>query len=337
NNKLRMEDWAGQEGVKLSTEHSGTSHLDLGYLVDEKLAQRGEGFELRTSGHGVARAGKGLHLTAYDRPGATGQQLDMQETVAQLEQALALALAKALADSARTAKAVPADTDAQQQVKDALDGLKQPGLLASAPASLGLVSGAGVQLAAQQSISAVAGKNADISVMQRFTAAAGELVSLFAQKLGIKIFAAKGPVELQAQSDAMSLVADKDVTVSSVNGAVRISAAKELTLNCGGAFIQLKGGNITLGGPLDLLLKIITIQKQGPASMTIPIPPLPASKNGFDDRYKLIDHQTKIPLSRHEYAIARADGSVEHGVTDDDGRTHLLSQTVKSESVKIYA
>ncbi|KVT96156.1 type IV secretion protein Rhs [Burkholderia ubonensis] len=274
NNKLRMEDWAGQEGVKLSTEHSGTSHLDLGYLVNEKLEPRGEGYELRTSGHGVERAGKGLHLTAYDRPGATGQQLDMQETVAQLEQALALA--KALADSARTAKAVPADTDAQQQVKDALDGLKQPGLLASAPASVGLVSGAGVQLAAQQSISAVAGKNADISVMKRFTAAAGELVSLFAQKLGIKIYAAKGPVELQAQSDAMSFVAERDVNVASVSGKVNLSAAKEILLESGGAFIKIADGNITLGGPGDLFLKVITIQKQGAASMhtssTLPAP-----------------------------------------------------------------
>ncbi|MDN7924878.1 type VI secretion system Vgr family protein [Burkholderia vietnamiensis] len=260
NNKLRMEDWAGQEGIKLSTEHSGTSHLDLGYLVDEKLERRGEGFELRTSGHGVERAGKGLHLTAYDRPGASGKQLDMQETIAQLEQALALA--KSLGDAARTAKAMPADTDAQQQMKDEFDGLKQPGLLASAPASIGVVAGGRVQMAAKESISAVAGKNADFSVMKRFTASAGEVVSLFAQKLGIKIFAAKGPVEIQAQSDAMSLVANKDVTVASVNGTVRISARKELTLNCGGAFIQLKDGDITLGGPLDLFLKVITIQKK---------------------------------------------------------------------------
>ncbi|WP_157647337.1 DUF2345 domain-containing protein, partial [Burkholderia ubonensis] len=335
NNKLRMEDWAGQEGIKLSTEHSGKSQLNLGYLVDQKLAQRGEGYELRTSGHGVERAGKGLHLTAYDRPGAKGQQLDMQETIAQLEQALALA--KSLADAARTAKAVPADTDAQQQVKDELDRLKQPGLLASAPASIGLVSGAGVQVAARDNLSAVAGRNADFSVMKRFTAAAGERISLFAQRLGIKIVAAKGPVEVQAQSDAMSLIANKNVTVASVNGAVYIRAEKELTLESGGAFIQLKGGNITLGGPLDLLLKVITIQKKGPASLAIPVPPMPASKDGFDDRYRLVDRQTSQPLKRHEYAIVRADGSVEHGVTDDEGRTHLLSQTVKAESVKIYA
>ncbi|MDN7665637.1 type VI secretion system Vgr family protein [Burkholderia vietnamiensis] len=265
NNKLRMEDWAGQEGIKLSTEQSGTTHLDLGYLMDEKLERRGEGFELRTSGHGVGRAGKGLHLTAYDRPGAAGQQLDMQETIAQLESAIALA--KSLADATRTAKAIPADIDAQQAMKDDFDGLQQPGILASAPASVGIVAGGGVQIAAQDAIAAMAGKNADFSVLGRFTAAAGERISLFAQKLGIKIFAGKGPVEVQAQSDAMSLTAAKDVTVSSVNGKVRISAKAELVLNCGGAFIQLKDGNITLGGPLDLFLKVITIQKQGPAEM----------------------------------------------------------------------
>ncbi|MFP3607880.1 type VI secretion system Vgr family protein, partial [Paraburkholderia sp. SIMBA_053] len=60
NNKLRMEDWAGQEGIKLSTEHSGKSQLNLGYLVNQKLEYRGEGYELRTSGYGAIRAGKGL-------------------------------------------------------------------------------------------------------------------------------------------------------------------------------------------------------------------------------------------------------------------------------------
>jgi type VI secretion system secreted protein VgrG len=136
----------------------------------------------------------------------------------------------------------------------------------STPASAALVTGQGMQLAAQGSISATAGKSADWSVVKRFTVAAGEKVSLFAQKLGIKIFAAKGPVEIQAQSDAMSMFADQDVSVTSVNGTVRVSAKNELVLNCGGAFIQLKDGNITLGGPADLFFKVITIQKKGAAS-----------------------------------------------------------------------
>jgi type VI secretion system secreted protein VgrG len=269
NNKLRMEDWSDQEGVKLSTEHSGKSQLNLGYLVNNKLEKRGEGYELRTSGYGVNRAGKGLHLTAYDRPGATGKQLDMQEAIAQLESALATA--KALAASASSAKAEPADTDTQQQIKEDFDGLKKPGLLVSTPASAGIVAGGSVQLSAQDNINAVAGKNADFSVMKRFTVAAGEKLSLFAQKLGVKIFAAKGPVEIQAQSDAMSLIADQDLTMASVDGTVRICAKKELTLESGGAFVQMKDGSITLGGPLDLFIKTITVQKQGKATLNMPL------------------------------------------------------------------
>ena len=273
NNKLRMEDWEGQEGIKLSTEHSGKSQLNLGYLVNQKLEHRGEGYELRTSGYGVERAGKGLHVTTYDRPAATGKQLDMQETIAQLESALATA--KALAASASSAQAEPADTDAQQRVKDDLDGLKKPGLLMSTPASAALVAGRGLQFAAQDNISAVAGKNADWSVLKNFTVAAGEKLSLFAQKLGIKLYAARGPVEVQAQSDAMSLFADKDVSVSSVNSTIRIIAKNELLLECDGAFIELKGGNITLGGPADLFFKVITVQKQGAVNMSPELPELP--------------------------------------------------------------
>jgi type VI secretion system secreted protein VgrG len=117
----------------------------------------------------------------------------------------------------------------------------------------------------------VAGKSVDVSAVKRFTVAAGELVSLFAQKLGIRLFAARGPVEIQAQSDAMSLLADRDVTVASVDGKVDIAASKELILACGGAFVKLADGNITLGGPGDLFLKIITVQKQGAQSYDVPM------------------------------------------------------------------
>ncbi|NYS43176.1 type VI secretion system tip protein VgrG, partial [Pseudomonas syringae pv. actinidiae] len=55
NNKLRMEDLRGQEHIKLSTEHSGKSQLNLGHLVDAQKQKRGEGFELRTDGWGAIR------------------------------------------------------------------------------------------------------------------------------------------------------------------------------------------------------------------------------------------------------------------------------------------
>ncbi|CAG4923141.1 hypothetical protein [Paraburkholderia saeva] len=66
--------------------------------------------------------------------------------------------------------------------------------------------------------------------------------------------------------------------LAGINGTVRISAKTELVLECGGAFIQLKDGNITLGGPADLFFKVITIQKKGAASMQIS-PKLPTSND----------------------------------------------------------
>ncbi|MDR6409229.1 UNVERIFIED_ORG: type VI secretion system secreted protein VgrG [Burkholderia sp. 1595] len=321
NNKLRMEDWAGQEGIKLSTEHSGKSQLNLGYLVNSRLEYRGEGHELRTSGYGVERAGKGVMVTTYDRPGASGKQLDMQETIAQLERALATA--RALAASASSAKAEPADTDAQQQVKDDLDGLKKPGLVMSTPASAGIVAGGGVQFAAQDSINAVAGKNIDWSVLKRFTVAAGESISLFAQKLGLQIFAAKGPVEVQAQAGPMALVADKDVNVASVNGAVRVTARKELILECGGAFLQMKDGNITLGGPYDLFLKVITVQKKGTASMNTPMPSIPRAAPAVTDLEFRRIYPDGSPVAGASYVTRLDNRTVQRGMLDADGYMRL--------------
>ncbi|CAD6526926.1 hypothetical protein LMG27952_01973 [Paraburkholderia hiiakae] len=339
NNKLRMEDWAGQEGIKLSTEHSGKSQLNLGYLVNQKLEYRGEGFEVRTSGWGVSRAGKGLLLTAYDRPAATGTQLDMQEIIAQLESALATA--KALAASASSAKAEPADTDAQQQMKEDFDGLKKPGLLAGTPASAGIVAGQGIQFAAQGDISTVAGRNAAWSVLKRFTVAAGEKISLFAQKLGVKIFAAKGPVEIQAQSGPMSFTADTDVSVASVNGKVQVSAAKEIILECGGAFIQFKDGSITLGGPNDLFLKVITVQKKGKASMHIPasLPPVPIEQNAAELYMQTFDASTVVTnrgdgltLASQPYRVYLPDGTIKQQGVLVEGATFSVST---AEPVKV--
>jgi type VI secretion system secreted protein VgrG len=56
---------------------------------------------------------------------------------------------------------------------------------------------------------ATASGNADIGVLKKFTVAAGEAISLFAQKLGMKLVAASGKLEIQAQQDEMLLMALK--------------------------------------------------------------------------------------------------------------------------------
>ncbi|CAM2172416.1 type VI secretion system secreted protein VgrG [Paraburkholderia sacchari] len=330
NNKLRMEDWAGQEGIKLSTEHSGKSQLNLGYLVNQKLEYRGEGYELRTSGYGVSRAGKGLHLTAFDRSGANGKQLDMQETIAQLE--AALELAKALAASASSAMAIPADTDAQKQVKDDLDGLKKPGLLMSTPASAAVVAGGGVQIAAQEGLSASVGKNVDMSALKRFTVAAGELVSMFAEKLGMKFVAAKGKVQIQAQSDEMNLQSEKNMTISSSNECVVIEAKRELLLKCGGSYLRISPTGIEDGTRGDRIIKSAAFGRQGPASLA---ESMNAWKHAdFTDAYVVRNPSTGEPLANAAIELIRGDGTRLKSATDAAGKTPL-QKSLFVEGVRI--
>ena len=268
NNKLRMDDWQGQEHIKLSTEHSGKSQLNLGHLVDSKKQPRGEGFELRSSGHGAIRGGKGLFISADDQPNAGGKQLDMQAAQGLLEQALQQSAA--LAEAAGAAQAIAADYGRQKALlNDTLMELRKAGIVVSAPVGMALASGADLQLSAKENLIATAGGHADISVLKRFTVAAGERVSVFVQKLGIKLFAAKGKVEIQAQSDEMRLLADQNVTITSANGRVVIEAKDELLLKCGGSYLLMKSTGIEEGTRGDRTIKSVAFSRQRPsAAMT---------------------------------------------------------------------
>lgn len=272
NNKLRMEDWEGQESIKLSTEYGGKTQLNLGYLVDGKRRKRGDGFELRTSGHGAVRGGKGLFLSADDQPNAGGPQLDMQNADDTLRQAMDLL--RNLNDSANAAKAWLAEIDQQRDLIELrLSKLQKPVLLANAPDGVGIASGQNMQLATRKQMFMTAGNGLDIGVFKRITVAAGELISLFAAKLGIRIFAAKGKVQVQAQGDALELFALKDATLSSSEGKVMITASKGITLGDGsGAYIKIEHGKIILASPSGEIEARGNLNVDGPAGGNFTFP-----------------------------------------------------------------
>ena len=170
-------------------------------------------------------------ISADDQPNANGRQLEMASVQGLLQQALQQT--EALAAAAKAAEAVTADYDRQKALlNESLSQLKKAGILISAPAGMALAWRTDLQCTAAENLIATAGGHGDFSIAKRFTLAAGELVSIFAQKLGIKLLAARGKVELQAQSDEMRLLADKHVTITSANGRVVIEAKDELLLKC---------------------------------------------------------------------------------------------------------
>lgn len=315
-NKLRMEDKRGEEHIKLSTEYGGKTQLNLGHNVDADRVLRGEGAELRTDKWVAVRGGAGVFITADKQPFAGDKMLSMKEAVAQLENALSIA--RSLSDAAESAQAYPADIQSQKMLTDALTELVQPGMVLNAPQGVSISSPEGVRVSSgSASVGIVAQNNADISAMKRFTVAAGEAISMLARQAGMKLFAAKGKVEIQAQDDALDAIARKDITVTSAEGKIEITAATELVVNCGGAYIKLSGGNIELGCPGNILLKCANAQKMGAASLNTPAPEFP---KGYGGVYSLTDEEGKI-IPQTEYKVTTADGQVFHGISDDNGKT----------------
>jgi type VI secretion system secreted protein VgrG len=274
NNTLQMEDFEGEEHVKLATEGGGKSQLNLGHMVDASREKRGSGAELRSDEHVAVRGGAGVLISADTQPRANGRQLDMNAAQTLLQQALDQM--KALTDAATAARAQAADIAQQKALfEETLKNLKQAGMLLSAPAGMGFVSGGNLQASAQNNLIATAGGNADIGIFKKLTVAAGEAISLFAQKLGIRIFAAKGEVEIQAQGDAMALAALKDITITSVEGKLVLSAKSEVWIGAAGSYIKINGNRIENVTPGDILEKCASWSKVAAASANAAAPELP--------------------------------------------------------------
>lgn len=312
-----MEDKRGEEHVKISTEYGGKTQLNLGHNVDASRELRGEGAELRTDRYVSIRGGAGVFITADKQPFAGDKMLSMQEAIAQLENALSIA--RSMSDAAETAQALPADIQSQVKLTDALKDLAQPGMVLNAPEGVSITSPQAVRIASgSASVGIMSQQNTDISALKRFTVAAGEAVSMLARKAGMKLFAAKGKVEIQAQDDALDAIAKKDVNVTSTDGGVEITAAKDVVLkNLDGSFIQLQGKNIILGCGGNILLKCANVQKMGPATVSSPPHEFP---KGYGGVYALNDESGSI-IPKTEYKVTTAEGKVFSGISDENGKT----------------
>ncbi|KJV25416.1 type VI secretion system Vgr family protein, partial [Pantoea sp. SM3] len=323
-NKLRMEDKRGEEHIKLSTEYGGKTQLNLGHNVDARRELRGEGAELRTDKHIAIRGGAGVFISADKQPKSQGSMLDMNTAVAELQSALQMVTA--LAQSAQTSGALESDAPSQQKLAEALNQLKDAGILLSAPAGIAAATARNIQLSAGQSLTATAGKNVDMSIVKRFTVAAGEAISLFAHRMGLKVYAAKGDVDIQAQTDAMRLQANKNLAVNSISGEIILNAGQGITLTSkGGAYIKIKDGSVEIGAPSRISLNSGDIAWGGSASLESALSPVPVSDpqftNTMNGRFRVLDQSTQKPKAYIPYRIESADGQILRGVTDEQGYT----------------
>jgi type VI secretion system secreted protein VgrG len=328
----------------------------------QRGAYRGSGFELRTDAWGVVRGGEGVLLSTSARArqgcGVASTQMDAAEAVSLLR--AAQALGKTLGDAAGQQQALfSKDSLAAQADFIALVDPKEKGkfdgavngqaalkarsgsreLDADQPvekfgASVVLMdSAASINWATPASTVVYAGKQlhwttqSDLHLTAAHTVStvAGGSASLFTHAGGIQAIAGNGPVSLQAHTDQLEIVADKEITVISVNDCIEIKAKQKVVLQAGQSAITLEGGDITFACPGKFSVKggkhVWDNRNRSEATLVR----LPDAKlKMFDEAFILKDGASGKPLVDIEYRIKYPDGTYEYGRTNDRGETHLV-------------
>jgi len=331
----------------------------------QRGSYRGSGFELRTDAWAAVRGAQGVLLTTSARAaqgsGVTSTQMDADEALGALKSSKELA--RQLSDAAKQQQALSSQPAADahqdfisqldpkdkgrhagavngQQAVKAKDGARDldtakpvekfgaPLVLMDAPASINWATPASTVLFAGQQLHWVTQGDVHMTAAYTVSSVVANAASYFTHAGGIQAIAGNGPVSLQAHTDQLEILADKSITVISVNDSIEIKANQKVVLQAGQSSITLEGGDITFACPGNFTVKGGKHVFEGGASAAAAMPALPDSRlKLFDQGFIVKDETTGLPLPNQRYRIKLADGTYEEGVTDETGHTHVVATT----------
>ena len=216
----------------------------------------------------------------------------------------------------------------------------QPVVLMEAPASINWATPASTVLFAGGQLQWTT--QADMHVAAGFTVASvsANATGLFTHAGGIQAIAANGPVSLQAHTDQLEILADKAITVISVNDVIEIKANQKIVLQAGQSSVTLEGSNITFACPGNFTVKGGQHVFDGSAEKSANLMPLPdeglpqftflTDKHTASQLIVLTDESGQV-LANRPYRIWMNDKTYREGITDQNGATELL--TSKKENI----
>ena len=284
-NQMVMDDSTGQNRVQLYST-STNAHLHLGYLIDQAGNNRGSylgsGFDLKSDAYGAVRAGQGLYFTTYP---AASQPLDARQTTSQLVNSETVLEAMSNASTTHQAESLKDGYDSLKSYTDATqnsvsgsssggstagggtgsaNGFREPVMLFGSQSGIAISTQQSVHIASDAQINLISGQSTHIATGKSLIASVTQKLSLFVQNAGMKLFAAKGKVEIQAHNDNVELSAQKSVKLVSATEQIQAIAKGEILLTSGGAYIRIKDGNIEIHAPGKIDVKGAQHRFNGP-------------------------------------------------------------------------
>lgn len=263
-NHLVLDDTPSKIQVQLKSDHQH-SQLSLGHItrIEDNAGRkdpRGEGFELRTDGHGVARAAEGMLITTEARMDALGHAKDLGDAIQRLT--LARDLVEGQSDAARTSQAqIKGDQDAVakalKQLNDTIKGsggsaeagrfpeLAEPHMVLATPSGMALTSGGSTHIASTEHTQLTSSKHTSINSGQSLIAVALEAFKVYAMQNGMEIIAAQADIEIKALKNSIHMMAKDTINLTADH--INIVAKTKLTLNGGTSYEEFGAGQITTG------------------------------------------------------------------------------------------
>lgn len=346
----------------------------------QRGAYRGQGFELRTDTWGVLRGAEGVLISSTARSAlgssVTSTQMDAAESVAQLKGAEALSQNLTKSAEAQKANTSQLANAAQQTLIQEIDQKQlgkytgavngQPALKAKmgsreldggqpverfntprlhvdSASSLNMASPASTLIFAGQQLHWTTQADSHWAAGHTYSSVSGNATTWYTHSGGIQALAANGAVSIQAHTDALEILADKEIVVTSSHGHISINAKSTVSLKAGKSSITLSGSNITFKCPGTFTVKSGMHDFKGAKAKRGKLPKLPAGvvmpSQTLEERYstyrakfRVLDKSNGEPITQKLYR-SEVDGITSFGYTDKHGDTHI-EQTNKPEKVK---
>lgn len=339
-NHLALDDTSGKIQAQLKSDHQSSS-LSLGHIgrIDDTAGRkddRGQGFELRTDGHGAVRAKSGLLVTTEARANAQAHTTDMRETVGRLTQGRDLH--ESLAQAAQSAKAHEAgdQDEVAKSLKEQNDAIKGSG---GNPAQgefpefqephLTLASPAGIQSTAQGSTHIVSvehtaitsGAHASFATGNSFLVSAKDSVRMVAFNSGIRMAAAAADIDITALKDSINVLAKLNIKLEA--NRITITAKEEVLINGGSSYTRWNSGGIESGTNGLWRSHAASHSMVGPKSDGQPRLPQPAQlpKGQLDLYHQYVkgDGAKRMGVKQGDYTVVDSEGATHSGKLDNNG------------------
>jgi type VI secretion system secreted protein VgrG len=359
-NQWQIDDTQSQLRMRLASSASATQ-LNLGYLIQQAPGSaqrgnyRGSGFELRTDAWGMIRGGDGVLVSTTARAsqgcGISSTQMDAAEALSGLKGAHELS--KVLSEAAGQQNALvskdsiaalsqfmklidPKQDGKHAGVFKAKAGSKEPDpdkpvekfgapvVLMDSASTVNWATPASTVLYAGQQLHWTTQGDVHFTAGHTVASVAAQAAAFFTHSGGIQAFAGNGPFSLQAHTDQLEVLADKAITVISVNDVIEIKAKEKIVIQAGQSAITLEGGNITFACPGNFTVKggKHLFDKGGRKGANLRMLPGERQTETHWIALQYLDPETAEGIAGADYEIHLKNGGVLTGTLDGSGKAH---------------